>query len=108
MARHPLDPEPVRSTKATVVLVLGVAALITGPLVGGIVPAVIGLGLARQARADVIAARGFLTGGDRLRLGEILALVGLGLAAVTMTVAAVAAMISIANDAGHNFPDSVD
>jgi hypothetical protein len=77
-------------------------------LVGGIVPAVIGLSLARQARADLLAARGYLTGGDRLRLGEILALVGLGLAVVAMTVAAVAAMISIANDTGHNFPDRVD
>jgi hypothetical protein len=106
--RHPLDPEPVRSTKATAVLVLGVVALVTGPLVGGIIPAVVGLSLARQARADLLAARGYLTGGDRLRLGEILALVGLGLGIVTLTVAAVAAVISIADGAGHDFPDTVD
>ena len=41
--RHPMDPDPVRSTKAAAVLALGVAAVVTGPLVGGIVPATLGL-----------------------------------------------------------------
>jgi hypothetical protein len=107
-ARHPLDPEPVRSTKATAVLVLGVIALVTGPLVGGMVPAVVGLTLARAARADLVAGRGYLTGAERLRRGEILALVGLGLAALTLVVAAVAAMLSMAADTTHDFPGSVD
>lgn len=107
--RHPADPEPVSSTKATTVLVLGVVALVTGPLVGGMVPAVIALALGRQARADLVAGRGFLTGAERLRCGEILAMVGLGLAAVTLVVGALAAMISIAHGAGlHDFPDTVN
>ena len=107
-ARHPLDPEPVASTKATAVLVLGVVALLTGPLVGGIVPAVVALLLAQQARADLLAARGFLTGGDRLRTGEIRP-VGLGLAIVTLVVGAASAMISMANtDGAHDFPDNMD
>ena len=107
--RHPLDPEPVRSTKATAVLVLGVTALVTGPLVGGLVPAVVALVLARQARADLTAGRGFLTGADRLRQGELLALLGLGLAAVTLVVATVAAVLAIAHgSSGHDFPDRFD
>lgn len=106
--RHPLDPEPVRCTKAVAVHALGVLALVTGPLVGGIVPAVIALVLARQARADLTAARGYLTGGDKLRQGELFALVGLGLAVVTLVVAAIAAVLSSVTSAGHNFPDTMN
>ncbi len=107
--RHPLDPDPVRSSKATAVLVLGVVGLVTGPLVGGIVPAVIGLALARAARADLVAGRGYLMGESRLRRGEILALIGLGLTALTLVIGAVAWMISIANDtATHDFPDTIN
>jgi hypothetical protein len=107
--RHPADPEPVASTKANTVLALGIVALLTGPLVGGMVPAVLALALARQARTDMVASRGYLTGAARLRHGEILAMIGLGLAAVTLVVAALAAMISIAHGAGaHDFPDNMN
>ncbi len=106
--RHPADPDPVVSTKATAVYVLGLVALVTGPFVGGIVPAVFALVLARQARADLRDSEGFLRGGDRLRRGEIFALIALGLATVTLVVGATAAMISIANGGAHDFPDSVN
>jgi hypothetical protein len=107
--RHPLDPEPARSTKATAVHLLGVVAVVTGPFVGGIVPAVVALILAQQARADLLAGRGFLTGADRLRRGEILALAGLGLGLVTLVVAAIAAVLAIAAGAGaHDFSDRFD
>jgi hypothetical protein len=98
----------VCSTKATAVLVLGIVAVVTGPLVGGVVPAVVALVLARQARADLLDSDGFLSGGDRVRRGEILAMVGVGLAVITLVVAATAAMISIANGGSHDFPDNVD
>jgi hypothetical protein len=107
-ARHPLDPEPVPCTKATAVLVLGVVAVLTGPLVGGLVPAAVALGLARQARADLVAGRGYLTGGERLRLGEVMALVGAGLAVLTLVVAALAAILAAADPIPHDFPDTVD
>lgn len=107
--RHPLDPEPARSTKATTVFALGVLAATTGLFVGGIMPAVAALVLARQARADVLAARGYLTGDGRLRRGEVLALVGLGLGVVTLVVAAVAAVLAMAGDTGaHDFPSRFD
>ena len=108
-ARHPLDPEPVPSTKATAVFVLGVVALLTGPLVGGLVPAVVALGLARQARADLAAALGYLTGSEHLRRGELLAWVGVGLAALVLVIAALAAILAAADGPiPRDFPDTMD
>ena len=107
-ARHPQDPDPVRSTKAAAVLALGVAALVTGPVIGGLVPATIGLALAREARGDLIAARGYLTGSRKLRAGRMLALIGLGLAVAALVTATVLLLITMANGAAHDFPDTSD
>ena len=108
-ARHPHDPEPVACTKATAVFVLGLVALVTGPLVGGLVPAAVALGLARQARADLVAGCGYLTGGEQLRRGEVLAVVGLGLAALTLVIAALAAILAAADGPiPRDFPDTMD
>src|SRR5256885_13204629 len=68
-ARHPLDPDPVRSTKAAAVLALGIVAALTGFFLGGLVPATLALLLARQAHREQLAAAGFLTGGRALRIG---------------------------------------
>jgi (hydroxyamino)benzene mutase len=107
-ARHPLDPDPVRSTKAAAVLALGVAAVVTGPVVGGIVPATLGLTLARQARADLIASQGYLTGARHLRLGLTLAWVGIGLAVTALVIASVIGLITLASPGGQDFPDTSD
>src|SRR5258705_6072089 len=85
--RHPLDPDPARSTKAAAVLALGIAAVITGPLLGGVVPATLGLRLAREARGDLIAGPGYLTGARQLRARLLLAWIGLGLAALALVAA---------------------
>ncbi len=98
--RHPLDPDPVRSSKATAVLALGIAAAITGPLVGGLAPATLGLVLARQARADLAAGQGFLLGGRRVRLGVTLSWVGIVAATVVLVVAAIVGLLSLAGPAG--------
>ena len=109
LLRHPLDPEPVRSTKAAAVLALGVAAVVTGPVVGGIIPATLGLTLARQARSDLIAGQGYLTGARQLRAGMMLAWVGLGLAIAALVVASVIGLISLADGgAGQDFPSTSD
>jgi 4-amino-4-deoxy-L-arabinose transferase-like glycosyltransferase len=108
-ARHPNDPEPVACTKATAVFVLGLVALVTGPLVGGLVPAAVALGLARQAREDLAAGGGYLTGGEHLRRGELLAWIGIGLAALALAVAALAAILAAADGPmPRDFPDTVD
>lgn len=106
--RHPLDPEPVRSTKAAAVLALGVAAVVTGPVLGGIVPATLGLALARQARGDLIAGQGYLTGARQLRLGLTLAWIGIGLAVTALVIASVVGLISLANGTVQDFPDTSD
>jgi len=102
MDRHPLDPDPVPSTKAAAVLVLGVMAAATGPLVGGVAPAALALLLARSARAEMRASAGFLTGTRRLRAGTVLAWTGIGLAAVTIVIGLVAGLLSMVT-AGSQF-----
>jgi hypothetical protein len=94
--RHPLDPDPVPSTKAGAVLALGVVATLTGLLVGGLVPATIALVLAHQARADLRDADGFLLGGRRIRVGVALAWAGIVLAATALVVALVIGLLRFA------------
>jgi hypothetical protein len=105
--RHPLDPEPVRSTKAAAVLALGVAAVVTGPLLGGVIPATLGLNMARQARHELVAGRGYLTGSRQLRAGLILAWVGIGLAVAALVTASIIGIIAISNGT-TDFPTTSD
>jgi hydroxylaminobenzene mutase len=104
--RHPLDPEPARSTKARAVFALGLVALLTGPLVGGVVPATIALVLARQARREAFAARGYLTGATWLRRGELLAWAGLVLVCTALVVAMIVGLLHLAGAAGGQDFDS--
>jgi (hydroxyamino)benzene mutase len=107
--RHPLDPEPVRSTKAGAVFALGLVALLTGPLVGGLVPASIALALAAQARREAYSSGGYLTGSAWLRRGERLAWAGIALAATTVVIAAIIGVVDFASTpAGQDFGPSVD
>ncbi|WP_213453136.1 hypothetical protein [Rhizomonospora bruguierae] len=87
--RHPLDPDPIRSTKAGAVFALGLAALLTGAFVGGLIPGTLALLLAREARHQAYAAKGYLTGARWIRRGEILAWIGLVLGVATLTVAVI-------------------
>lgn len=108
-ARHPLDPEPVRSTKARVVFALGLLAVFTGPLVGGAVPGTIALLLCRQARREAYAAGGYLTGATWLRRGERLAWTGLVLACAAVVTALVIGLLDFAGSpAGRDFGSQVD
>lgn len=106
--RHPQDPDSARSTKAAAVLALGVAAIATGPLLGGVVPATIGLLLSREARGDLVAGRGYLTGSRHLQIGRMLAWIGLGLAVASLVTASVLGLISLVDGAGQDFPDTSD
>lgn len=109
VVRHPLDPDPVRSTKARAVLALGAVALLTGPFVGGVVPGTVALLLAREARRQAYASGGFLTGAAWLRRGERLAWAGLVLAATALVVAAVVGLVHVAQaPAGQDFDPSID
>src|SRR3712207_4411794 len=87
--RHPADPDPARATKATAVLALGWTAVLTGPFVGGVVPATIALLLAREVRKDLVASEGYLIGTRRYEKGLKLAWVGIVLAIAAIVVAIV-------------------
>jgi hydroxylaminobenzene mutase len=94
--RHPLDPDPIPSTKAGAVLALGVVAALTGITIGGVVPATIALFLAREVRADLRGAQGFLIGNRRVRVGVVLAWTGIVLAATTIVVAIIIGLLDFA------------
>ncbi|GGM23323.1 MULTISPECIES: hypothetical protein [Micromonospora] len=107
--RHPLDPEPVRSTKARAVFALGLVGALTGLFVGGVVPATLALQLARQARREAYASGGFLTGAAWLRRGERLAWAGLVLVAVTLVAAVVTGLVRLAEaPTGQDFAPNID
>lgn len=106
--RHPLDPDPVRATKATAVLGLGMVAVMTGPLLGGVIPAVLALLLARESRRELIAAQGFLLGAGRLRLGVRLAWIGIVFAIATLVVGAVVGLLTLARQQGADFAPTVN
>jgi hydroxylaminobenzene mutase len=107
--RHPMDPEPVRSTKASTVFALGLIALLTGPMVGGVVPASIALVLSAQARREAYASGGYLTGSAWLRRGERLAWAGVALAATTVVIALIIGVVDFAGSpTGRDFSPTVD
>jgi hypothetical protein len=98
--RHPLDPDPVRSGKASAVLGLGIVAAVTGFFVGGLVPATLALLLAADARREMVAARGYLTGGRRVRAGVALAWTGIVLAATAIVLASIVGLLHMAAGGG--------
>jgi len=107
--RHPLDPDPVASTKARSVLALGVVAALTGFFLGGLIPATLALLLARQARREQIASAGYLTGNRRLRVGVALAWVGIVLAATALVLATIIGLLHFADSrAGSDFGPNVN
>jgi hydroxylaminobenzene mutase len=104
-----MDPEPVRSTKALAVFVLGLVGLLTGPLVGGVIPATIALLLARQAARQAYAAGGYLTGSALIRRGRRLAWGGLLLALTALVVLLIAGLLHLAvGPSGQDFAPGTD
>ena len=108
VVRHPLDPDPARSTKARAVLALGIVAVLTGPLVSGVVPAILALLLARQTGAEMTAAQGFLTGRRLVRAGTRLAWLGIFLAAVVVLLAVMRALLGFAAGGAGDYAPNVD
>jgi hydroxylaminobenzene mutase len=94
--RHPLDPDQIRSSKAVAVLVLGVAAALTGFFLGGLIPAALALLLARDTEAELRRSAGFLTGWRLLRAGTVLAWVGVLLAATGLVIASIIGLLHLA------------
>lgn len=107
--RHPDDPEAVRASKARAAWWLGLASVVTGPLVGGVIPATVALVLAAQFRRDAHPAGGFLTGAETVRRGERMAWIGITLAAAAVVAAIVVAMFQAASTPpGPEYGPNVD
>jgi (hydroxyamino)benzene mutase len=98
--RHPDDPEPVESTKIVAARMLAGVAVALSPFVGGVVPALIALMLARQAEADIRASEGFLLGASRLPLIRRLAWTAVGIASAVVVAALLVWVITLAREAG--------
>ena len=91
-----MDPDPEPSTKARAVFALGLVAFLTGAFVGGVIPAVAALLLARQASRQAWQAGGYLTGSAWIRRGRRLAWAGIVLALTALVVAAIAGLLHLA------------
>jgi (hydroxyamino)benzene mutase len=107
--RHPRDPDPAPSTKARAVFALGLVAMLSGALVGGVIPATVALLLARQVRRQAYAAGGYLTGAAWVRRGERLAWAGIVLALTALVVASIAGLLHLAGaPGGQDFDPGTD
>ncbi|WP_052359324.1 hypothetical protein [Actinoplanes friuliensis] len=104
-----MDPDPAASTKARAVFALGLVALLTGALVGGVIPATIALLLARQVRRQAWSAGGYLTGSAWVRRGQRLAWAGIVLALTALVVATIAGLLHLAGTpGGQDFDPGTD
>ncbi|WP_205326526.1 hypothetical protein [Glycomyces sp. YM15] len=98
--RHPDDPEPVESTKVVAARLLASVGVALSPFVGGAIPALIALLLARQAEADIRASEGFLLGASRLPVIRRLSWTAIGIAAAVIVAALLVWVIALARAAG--------
>jgi hydroxylaminobenzene mutase len=104
-----MDPEPALSSKARAVFALGLVALLTGALVGGVIPATVALLLARQVERQAYAAGGYLTGSAYVRRGRRLAWAGIILALTSLVVAVIAGLLHLAGSpGGQDFNSNTD
>jgi hypothetical protein len=104
-----MDPEPAPSTKARAVFALGLVAFLTGPLVGGVIPATVALLLARQVRRQAYVAGGYLIGARWVRRGERLAWAGIVLGVTALVVASIAGLLHLAAaPGGQDFAPATD
>ena len=107
-ARHPLDPDPVPSTKARAVFALGLVAALTGFFLGGLIPASLALLLARQAGQERRASGGYLVGARRLRMGIRLAWIGIVLAATAVVIGSIIGLLHYADSGGTTYGPNVN
>lgn len=98
--RHPEDPEPITDTKIVAAQVLAVTGLVLSPFVGGVVPALFALVLAKQAERDIRDSEGWLLGACKLRRIRRIARIALGIVAGVIIVAILLGVIAMAVGAG--------
>jgi (hydroxyamino)benzene mutase len=107
--RHPMDPDPVPSSKARAVFALGLVGFLTGAFIGGVIPATIALLMARQVTRQAYAAGGYLTGSRWVLRGRRLAWTGLILALTSLVVALIVGLLHLAGTPiGTDFDSNTD
>ncbi|GAB4008478.1 hypothetical protein GCM10029992_64940 [Glycomyces albus] len=99
--RHPDDPEPVESTKIVAAHTLAAIGLVLSPFIGGAIPALVALMLARQAEAEVRESEGFLLGGRKLARIRKLAWIAIGVAAAVVIAILLVTVVDLARSAGQ-------
>ena len=106
--RHPLDPDVRTSSKAIGVLVLGIIAVLLMFCVGGAVPAALALTLARDARAELEEAQGFLTGDSALRYGVLMSWIAITVSVIVLVVGLIVVLLTYGANPAPQFGDNVD
>ncbi|MEU4239490.1 hypothetical protein [Actinoplanes sp. NPDC026619] len=104
-----MDPDPAPATKARAVFALGLVGFLAGVFIGGVIPAVIALVMARQTARDAFTAKGYLTGSAWIRRGRRLAWAGIVLAITALVVASIAGLLHLASaPSGTDFAPGTD
>jgi len=100
---------PATSGRATTVMVLGIASLVTFFLLCGvgIIPAIIALVLARGADREIAASAGALLGAGQVRAGRIMSWVTVGLTALAVLII-VGVIIAIAAADSESYRGAFD
>ncbi|MEV0127541.1 hypothetical protein AB0H83_03615 [Dactylosporangium sp. NPDC050688] len=106
--RHPLDPDPVRASKASAVFGLGLLSVVIGPFLGGLIPATLALLMARESHRELVAAEGFLLGARRVRNGVRLAWTGIVLSIAALVVLSIVGLLAYARGRGTDFDPTVN
>jgi heme/copper-type cytochrome/quinol oxidase subunit 2 len=106
--RHPLDPDVRTSSKAGAVLFLGVVSVLMMLCVGGVVPAILALTIARGARAELRESQGFLTGDRMLRAGVVLSWLAIAVSTIVLVVLVVYALVVFGASSGPKFGSNVN
>jgi hypothetical protein len=106
---RPMPPRPRPSSAASWALVTGIVAVLLAPCLGGAVPALIALGLARMAATEVATSSGWLTGAGMIRAARLLSLVALSIAVVVATAIAVSWLVGLGVTAhDQHYPSNVN
>jgi hypothetical protein len=105
----PAQPRPRPATAASWALTASIVAVLLAPCLGGAIPAVIALGLARMAATEVATSSGWLTGAGMIRAARVLSLVALSIAVVVGTAIAVSWLVGLGVSAHDpHYPSNVN
>ncbi|WP_163508520.1 hypothetical protein [Fodinicola acaciae] len=105
----PVEPRPRPASAASWALAASVVAVALSLCVGGLIPGLIGLALARMATAEVAASGGWLTGAGMIKAARVLSLVAIAVSVVIGVVLVDNWLFGLGVDVGDaHYPSSVN